>query len=351
MVGEKTEKATPKKKRDSRKEGEVAKSIEVNNVFSLIAIILVIQTFGPKVGSNMVGFVSRSLSIGDYSAMPSFTEIVKVYASVVAPFMIVAFAVGVLISYLQVGILFTPKVLMPKGNRISPLQGMKRIFSGKTVFNMVKTLIKLGIIVVISYVSLNEIIPEMSQFGRLEIGESIERSISLLLRLCVKIAIGLLVNAVLDYGYNMFEHNKKLKMTKQEVKDEHKKTEGDPQIKANIRGKQQKMAKMRMMQAVPEADVVITNPTHYAIALKYEIGKGSAPVVVAKGQDLVAQKIKQIAKENSVEIVEKKTVARMLYSNVDIGESIPYEYFQAVAEILAYVYNKKKNMVKGLDEN
>jgi flagellar biosynthetic protein FlhB len=272
-------------------------------------------------------------------------EFIITFGLCIAPFLATALIVGVVISYLQVGFMFNVSSIKPKMSKINPIEGFKRIFSKKTLFTFIKTIIKLVIIGVIGYQVLMEYIPEMTQLVGVSLQEGLAIMFEKLMSLLNKIGIGLLVNAVADYIFEWFDHETKLKMTKQEIKDEYKKMEGDPLVKSNIRNKQLAMARMRMMQEVPNADVIITNPTHYAIAIKYKSGKDKAPIVIAKGRDKVAEKIKEIAKNHDIVIVENKPLAQTLYRKVELGDQIPYDMFQAVAEILAYVYKVKNRLL------
>lgn len=345
QAGEKTEKATPKKRKDARKEGQVVRSIEVNNIFTFFAMMLALNAFIGSTAERLKIFFVKSLLINDIMQSIDMREIMVTFGYCVAPFLATALVVGIVVSYMQVGFMVNTSGLKPKLSKINPLEGVKRLFSKKTLFTFLKTIVKLTIIGVIAYQVLVQIIPEMTQLVGIRIQEGLSIMLSNLISLMTKIGIGLLVNAVADYAFEWYDHETKLKMTKQEVKDEYKKVEGDPLIKSQIRNKQQAMARMRMMQEVPQADVVITNPTHYAIAIKYKSGKDKAPIVIAKGQNKVAERIKQIAKENEVVTVENKPLAQALYRKVDIGDYIPYDMFQAVAEILAYVYKVKNKLL------
>ena len=352
MAGEKSEKATPKKRRDSRKEGEVVKSTELINNMTLAAAVLAIKLLWDNMMSRtklmMVDFIgsgTEKYMHFDYGSLNVlFVECIKTFAYIVFPVMAAVLVVGVLGNYLQVGFLFTPKSIGFKGNRISPLEGFKKVFSKKALMEMVKVVAKMGFIALIAYSGISDVLPDMITLLEKSVDESLQIAVDLIVDISFRIIIGLTVVAIADYIFKYFDHEKRLKMSKQEVKDEMKNSDGDPQIKSQIRNKQLEMASKRMMNDVKDADVVITNPTHFAVALKYDTKEGKAPIVVAKGQDYVAQKIKEIAKENEVSIVENIEIARSLYKSTKIGEEIPYDMFQAVAEILAYVYGMKKDM-------
>lgn len=344
MAGEKTEKATPKKRRDTRKEGDVVKSIEINNIFSLLAIVLIFQFYFMTIIETVMKYFRSSLLIENISEGGNLTGFVNTFILACAPFMFIILIVGVAINYMQVGFLFTPKKMKFDLKKLNLVEGFKKIFSKRALFDMIKTLIKLTIIIAVSYVSMRNAISKVSIYIHMDIYESMKHALSILIAIMTNILIGLAANSIIDYIFQWFEYEKKIKMSKQEIKDELKNTEGDPNIKSNIKSKQRQMAQMRMMQAVPEADAIIVNPTHIAIAIKYNVNKNAAPLVVAKGQGLIAERIKEIAKENDVYIVTNKPLARVLYKKAEVGETIPYEQFKAVAEILAYVYTIKKKL-------
>jgi len=350
MSGEKTEKPTPKKKQDARKEGNVLKSTELNNVLTLFASLLGLGMLWPQMSRSLKAFFI-SLLTGGYDSFStldgnSLHALVlmsgKTFFSVAAPLLLLLLVIGMAVNFLQVGILFTPKALKPKLERISFSKGLKRIFSITTVKNLVKSLLKILATVLLGYLLLKPLIIRTVSLLPADLSAQIEFGVTNMLRIGKSLLIAMAGISVIDYAFSWFEHQKKLKMSKQEVKDEHKNIEGNPEIKARIRSTQQKFAQSRMMQQVPRCDVVITNPTHYAVAILYEQDKSRAPVVVAKGADHLALKIKEIAKKNKIDIVESRQLARSLYSTTEPGQEIPVELFQAVAEILAYIYALKK---------
>jgi flagellar biosynthetic protein FlhB len=271
----------------------------------------------------------------------------KFFMETAGIFMIAMLATGLLTNYMQVGFLFTSKKLKPDLKKLNPIEGLKRIFSKRMIFDLLKNLVKMAVIVFLSYTAIQKAMYEFSYLGFYEIYPAISKALKVMVSILTSILIGLSALAVVDFIYQWFDYEKRLKMSKQEVKDEFKNTEGDPQIKSFIKSRQRQIARRRMMHAVPSADAVITNPTHIAIAIKYAHKQDSAPKVVAKGQGLIAEKIKQIAKENKVYIVENKPLARILYKTTEIGDFVPYEQYKAVAEILAYVYNIKNKKETG----
>ncbi len=346
---DKTEKATPKKKSDARKKGQVFQSREMSASLILILMIVSMNAFGSIIYEQISTYMKKVFTeyLTNKDAFDTgilaklFIDGVTVLAKTSLPLLLIAVLAGLLVGYAQVGILFTLETLKPQGNRINPLSGFKRIFSMRSVVELVKSIIKILIVAWVAYSYLksktNEVVALMNNdlFDILSfIGNA---AFTVALRICA----AMIIVGFLDYLYQRYDYEKNLKMTKQEVKEEYKQMEGNPEIKSKIKQKQRQMSMKRMMQEIPKADVVITNPTHFAVAIKYEAEKASAPFVVAKGQDYIALRIKQIANENKVQIVENKPLARTLYSTVDIGQPIPPELYQAVAEILAFVYNLK----------
>ena len=351
--GEKTEPATAKKLKDARKEGKVAKSKELTSAFDLIVLFLCLKIFVSYVGGNLLGLFDLV-----YGNMADFVRINEGYMSsqavstvlfpviirwllTVLPFFAFGVVIIFLISVIQVGWTVSAKPMQPKLSKFNPINGFKRIFSKDTLFELVKSIFKVGIIIYIAYTSVRDEAGHLFILYELDLKQAIALVGTLIIDIGLKISIVYLIIGIADYAYQKWKFNDEMKMTKQEVKDEFKNTEGDPQIKGRQRRKMQEVSQRRMMQDVPKADVVITNPTHYAVALKYEAEVRPAPYVVAKGEDYLAQKIKEVARENNVEIVENKPLARMLYSNVDIGADIPPELYQAVAEILAVIFQKR----------
>jgi flagellar biosynthetic protein FlhB len=332
--GEKTEPATGKKLSDARKDGKVAKSREVNMAFGLITLFLCLKIFISYIGNSLYSVFTQYLgSMADY---------LSVNEKGVTPHAAGVTLMAVLITNLvQVKWVVSTKPMQPKLSKLNPLSGFKRIFSKNSLFELFKSVIKVGLITYIAYTSLKKEANDIYILYDLDLRRALNLTGSLIINVGLKISIFYLVVAFVDYVYQKHTFNEDMKMTKQEVKDEYKNTEGDPQIKGQQRKRMQQASRRRMMKDVPKADVVITNPTHLAVALKYDAEESPAPVVLAKGEDYVAQKIKEVARENNVAIVENKPLARMLYHNVDIGQQIPPELYQAVAEVLAAVYQAK----------
>ena len=347
---EKTEQATPKKLMESRQKGEVAKSIEINSfaVFtSGLLLLYIIKGFFSSQFTMLTRTIFSSLDVlyvnpGNISLLAN--KGISFFLFTLAPISITIVIVALAASFLQVGFKISGKALEPKFSKFNVLKGAKKIFfSSRSLIEMTKSLFKLIIIGGFAFIILSDFIDRSSKLVGITIIDIIKFMVDAAYSLVWKVALLFAVLAGLDFVYQKHKFNKDMMMTKQEVKEENKQTEGDPVVKNRIRKIQFETAKRRMMQDVPKADVVITNPTHYAVALKYEIENDSAPKVVAKGVDSLAQKIKSIARENGVPIHEDKELARSLYKYCDVGEFIPQELFQSVAEVLAYIFKLRQN--------
>ncbi len=351
--GEKTEPATAKKLKDAREDGKVTKSKELTAAFDLIVLFLVLKIFMSFVGERLVGIFSYV-----YDRMPEFLEVnsnklTSVAAShyltdillqitiTILPFFLFGVVITFLVSVVQVGWKVTSKPLKPDLNKFNPINGFKRIISKDSLFELLKSIIKIAVIFWVAYSRVKNHKEELFILYEIPLNQAIALIGSVIIDTGLYISIVYLVIGFADFAYQKHKFNEDMKMTKQEVKDEFKNTEGDPQIKGRQRRKMQETSQRRMMQDVPKADVVITNPTHLAVAIKYDADVNTAPIVLAKGEEYVAQKIKEVARENNIEIVENKPLARMLYHNVDIGAEIPPELYQAVAEVLATIYKAR----------
>jgi flagellar biosynthesis protein FliR/FlhB len=345
---DKTEEATPKKKSDARKKGQIAKSKEVSLALTLLTSAIILSTLGGFVGNNLKSTLTYFLSNGfakelSYDSLSSLAlTVVWRLAITFLPVILPIMVMGIVANFMQTGFLFTDEPIKPKLSKLNPLEGFKRMFSGRTTVELVKDLILVTVVGYIGYGYIRDNIQNVFNLSTLRIGDIPNGFAQITLGIFYRITLIMLILALADYLFQRYTHNKDLKMTKQEVKEEFKQEEGDPQIKSKIKQKQREIASRRMMHKVPEAAVVVTNPTHIAVALMYEEGKDSAPKVVAKGTDYIAVKIKEIAKENNVPILENKPLARMIYAEVEIDEDIPISMYQAVAEILALVYRLKK---------
>lgn len=349
--GEKTEPATEKKLNDARKEGQVAKSKEVGNAVSLLALFLILKLWVGHMGQQFLQVFSdvyRRIPeattnwngyLPENDMLVIFRHMMLEILYMIAPIFAVAFIIAFICDVAQVKWKVTGKPLKPKFSKISPISGFKRIFSANSLVELVKSIAKIGLVVYIAYNYLQDKWQYLYILYDMPLMQAIQLIGQLVVDLGMRIAIVYVVLAAVDYIYQRFKFSRDMRMTKQEVKDEYKQQEGDPQVKGRIRQKMQEASRRRMMQSLPQADVVITNPTHYAVAIKYDPDVADAPIVLAKGEDYLAGKIKEIAKENHIEIVENKPLARMLYANVEVGQAVPPELYQAVAEVLAFVYH------------
>jgi flagellar biosynthetic protein FlhB len=347
FAGEKTESATPKKRQDARKKGQVAKSSELPGAFILFFTFLSFVMFGGFLKKRF--FNIFDVTFNDYLLSEvSVTNVTTLFGNLLveglillAPIFVVTMLIAVLGNFLQIGILFTGDPLLMKFNKLNPLEGAKKIFGLRSLVEFLKSMLKVSIVGIVVYITLSGQIVEIMKLSHYSLESTLSYVASITVRLGITIGLILVVLSIFDYMYQKYEHEKSLKMSKQDIKDEYKKSEGDPLIKGKIKERQRKLAMQRMMQEIPNADVVITNPTHFAIALKYNASAMEAPKVIAKGKDYVALKIKEIAKSNGIVMMENKPLARALYNQVELGDSIPADLFQAVAEVLAYVYKIK----------
>lgn len=348
--GEKTEPATQKKLDDARKDGQVAKSKELGNGVSLIAIFLILKFFIGDIGVSFLaifeGFYKR---ITEYTSIPggeissgSFVGLINMaiieMLLMMMPFFIVGCMVAIVTDLVQVKWKPTTKPLKPKFNKFNPVSGMKRMFSVNSLMELAKSIAKVVLITYVVYSTLKDKMGVIFSLYDVTFMHAIQLMGEIIIDLGLKISIIYMIIAFADFAFQKWKFKEDMKMTKQEVKDEYKNAEGSPEIKGKQRQRMREASQRRMMQSIPQADVVITNPTHFAVAIRYDAQSQEAPVVVAKGADYLAAKIKDIAKEHHVEIVENKPLARMLYHNVELDAPIPPELYQAVAEILAMVY-------------
>jgi flagellar biosynthetic protein FlhB len=348
--GEKTEEPTAKKKEDTRKDGKVPKSKELSSGVELIALFLILKFWIGHMGENFMKIFDEI-----YGKIPDYTtywggNIVKedyriLINSVLVdmliqllPFFVVGVIIAVGVNMFQFRFKISTKPLQPKFSKLNPVSGMKKLFSKDKIVELIKSIAKVVLIMYVVYATIKDDWVYLMKFYEMPLNQAIELIGNIVINMGLKISLVFMVIAFVDLIYQRRKFNNDIKMTKQEVKDEYKNAEGDPQIKGKIRSKMREASQRRMMQDVPKADVVITNPTHFAVAIRYDSSEAPAPRVLAKGADYVAQKIKDIARENHVEIVENKPLARMLYANVDVGQEVPPELYQAVAEVLALVY-------------
>lgn len=344
---EKTEKATPQKRQETRKKGQVARSAEVPAALIMFGAILLLTFFGEWMLDKLLAIYRITFTqflnweITPKNTKTLFEQMSMEAVSILAPIMLVALVFGILGNFIQVGSLFTTEPLKAKLERINPIQGAKKIFSLRSLVELVKSLLKIAIISACAYMVLWQEKDELLLLSQKSIGDALSYLGSLTAKLGLVAAVVLLVLAIFDYMYQRFEHEKSIRMSKQDIKDEFKKTEGDPLIKSKIKERQRQMSMNRMIQDLPNADVLITNPTHYAVAIRYDAESMEAPQVIAMGKDHLALKIKEKARELDIVIMENRPLARALYSQVEVGDYVPEELFVAVAEVLAYVYRLK----------
>ncbi|MCO7125981.1 flagellar biosynthesis protein FlhB [Sporolactobacillus shoreicorticis] len=347
FAGEKTEKATPHKREEGRKKGQVFKSADLCTAVSMLAIFLYFRFAGGGVIEQLAKMmgqffnVNLDMSVTEQNVHKMFSDLSIQVLKLLLPTLIIALVVGAASQIFQVGFLFLPDSLMFKSERISLLKGLKRTYSLRAIVELLKSMLKIIFVGMITFVILWMNRQSIAQSASQPLTESVRTLSQIMLNMGIAVSIALIALSLLDYLYQKYDYEKNMRMSKQDIKDEFKTIEGNPQIKSKIKERQKQMALNRMMQEVPNADVIITNPTHFAVALQYDAKEMNAPKVIAKGADLIALRIKEIAKENQIVIVEKKPLARALYHHLEIGDSIPEEFFKAVAEILAYVYRLK----------
>jgi len=349
---DKTEQATPKRQEDAKDKGNVAKSQDLNSVVLLFAGIFGISYSGKDMLSAFSGLTMNvytnagAMELTTDSVSFYAAEFLKVFAIIASPVMILLVAGALAVNYAQVGFIFAKKALTPKFEKINPAKGIKRMFSTTKLVDLAKGIAKIALV---AYVSLWVIRAHLDEFWLLAF-DSVPGTLAylgaILFEMTVKIGLLLVVIGVADFAYQKYEHKKNLKMTKQEVKEESKQYEGNPQMKGKIKQAQLQASRSRMLRVVPDATVVVTNPTFIAIAIKYDpVQKTDAPKVLAKGKRKLAQKIKDIARQNDIPIIENKSLARGLYDFAEPGSEIPVYFYEAIAEILAEVYKMNKTNV------
>ena len=356
MAGEKTEKATPKKRKDERKKGNVFLSRDAVTAVSLIASFYALKIFAPSIFTNVQDLVRRYISLAgtkevflasDISTI--FTDLGLVFLKTAMPLVGVSVLVAVIVTMAQTKMLFSTKAFAPKFSRINPLNGIKKMFSIRAIVELLKSLLKIVVLLYMVYTVLIDEVTTLPTLIDMAPVNAINKTGEIIMDVVLKSGIAFVFLAAADYLYQWWDYEKNMKMSKQEIKDEYKQIEGNPQIKGRQRQLQQQRSRQRMMQNVPEADVVIRNPTHFAVALKFDRDKDRAPKVIAKGMDQLALRIVKVAEENDVYVTEDRPLARALYDAVEVGDEIPEEFYKAIAKILAFVYNlkdKNKNTAK-----
>ena len=345
-TSDKTEKATPKKRQDLRKKGQVLQSKELPTNLILLMMFISVRIFGNNIYKGYSAILNMFLTQTSEYNLQDTTEIMRLLTFValeivkmVAPFFIVAILVGVLSTYVQIGFLFTFEPIKPKFSNLNPINGLKKLFSSRSFFELLKSIAKVVLVGWVAWSSIQNEFINMMKLMDLSVASLAAYLVDTALSIAIKICFALLIISAVDYYFQWRKHEKDIRMSKQEIKEEYKQMEGNPEIKSKIKQKQREISMRRMLKDVPQADVVITNPTHYAVAIKYEPQKMGAPYVLAKGVDFMAKRIKEVAKEHKIYTMENVALAQALYKSVDVGEAVPSELYKAVAEVLAFVYN------------
>jgi len=344
---DKTEKATPKRRQEARKKGEVAKSRELPSVAVLLASLVTLTIFGSYMYTHINTLMGRSFSLpfsNDLNVhdLLDFThEMVVSFILILAPLLAAIVIAAILSNILQVGFMLSAETIKPKLSKVDPIKGFGRLFSKQSLMELFKCLMKLAIVGGVGYLTVKGEMKNLSLLSDMDLGSIVAYIIHTIFILFIRCSLAMIIIVGLDYAFQKWNFEKKLKMSKKDVKDELKKTEGDPLIKSRIRTIQMQIARKRMMHDVPKADVVITNPTHLAVALKYDGSVMNAPKLLAKGSGEIANRIKDLAEKHDVPIVEDKELARSLYSLVEVGQEVPGALYQSVAEVLAYIYKLK----------
>jgi flagellar biosynthetic protein FlhB len=348
----KTEKATPKKRQDERKKGHVAVSKDVVMIATLLGSFIMLKALFPLMYRTMRDYMIKYVSLAptadtlsDYTTGVYWDTVIAVSKAAI-PIILFSTVLAILGTGIQTKFLFTKSNMVPKFERLNPIKGIKNLFSLKSLVELIKNLVKITILSVILYQIIKSDLRAVARTIDKNIMDSAVYVLDAIMDMVIKVSIVFLAIAGFDYFYQWWDYERQIKMSKQEMKEEYKQTEGNPEIKGRIRNLQRERARSRMMQSVPTADVIIRNPTHYAVALRYDIEKDSAPVLLAKGQDELALRIVSIGEEHGVYVLENKPLARGIFASTKVGESIPPEYYGMVAEILVYVYRMNNKIIE-----
>ena len=345
---EKTEEPTPKKVDDAKKKGQIARSKELGTMFVLIFSAISLLMYGPEIGKGLYRIMGRMLSLNrneTYDTTKMFAvwgEVADVLLFPMSMFVLIIVLAAFIGNTMLGGFNFSWQAAAPKASKMSPMKGFTRMFGPQAAIELLKSLLKFGLVATFAIFLINVYFDEILHLSIESAPGNIVHALEILAWMFLGLSCTLIIIAAIDAPFQSYSHNKQLKMTMQEVKDEYKNSEGDPQIKARIRQTQRQMSQKRMMQDVPDADVIVTNPTHYSVALKYDTERAGAPIVLAKGVDELAMQIRKIALGNEVPIVESPTLTRALYHTSEVGEQIPDQLFTAVAQVLAYVFQLKR---------
>ena len=351
---DKTEKATPKKREEARKKGEVAKSRELPSVAVLLASLITLTIFGSFMYTHIQTVMRESFSLPILKEVniPEFMvfaeKMITIFILTLSPILAAIFITAVLSNIMQVGFMLTGESIRPKLSRLNPIKGFGRLFSKQSFMELFKSLLKLAIVSIVAYLTVRAEMKNVYLLGDMEFNSIVAYILLTIFKIFIRCALAMIFLVAIDYAFQKWDFEKRLKMSKKEVKDEFKRTEGDPLIKSRIRSIQMQMARKRMMQDVPKADVVITNPTSLALALKYDSSVMGAPKLLAKGAGEIAKRIRELAEKYDIPVVENKDLAQSIYSLVEIGQEIPPALYEAVAEVLAYIYKLKGNYAHAL---
>jgi flagellar biosynthetic protein FlhB len=342
--GEKTEEPTAKKLTDARKKGQIARSKDLGTMFVLVGSACAMLLMGNSLVEGMSLMMKRLFSLSRREVMDVnalFSVIGNSVSLVIAPMLWIFFIIIIAAfigNTLLGGMSFSWGAMAPKASRLSPAAGFKRMFGVQAAVELIKSILKFFVVFIVAFLLLTGLFDQILGLSLEAIPANFNHAVNMLLWMFLTLALSIGIIAIIDAPYQVWNHTRQLKMTKQEIKDEHKNTEGNPEVKGRIKRTQYEMSQRRMMGEVPNSDVVITNPTHYSIALKYDAAVGGAPRLVAKGIDEMAMHIRTIAKENSVEIVQSAALARSLYYTSEIDQDIPEELYAAVAQVLAFIF-------------
>lgn len=341
---ERTEEPTSKKISDARSKGQIARSKELGTTFVLLFSAIALLMYGPGIGKALYNVMGRMLSLNrneTYDTTKMFAVWGDIGAELLFPMAMFVFIIaiaGIVGNTLLGGFNFSWQAAAPKASKMSPMKGLKRMLGPQAAIELLKSVLKFVLVAGFAILLINMYFNEILHLSIEQIPSSIEHALEIIAWMFLALSCTMIIISAIDAPYQSYNHHKQLKMTLQEVKDEYKNSEGDPQIKARIRRTQREMSQRRMMQDVPDADVVVTNPTHYSVALKYDTERAGAPIVIAKGVDELAMQIRKIAKGNEVPIVESPVLTRSLYHTTEVGDQIPEQLFTAVAQVLAYVF-------------
>ncbi|MCB2184854.1 MAG: flagellar biosynthesis protein FlhB [Deltaproteobacteria bacterium] len=352
---DKTEKPTPRRRSKARQKGQVAKSQELGSVGVLLGGLASLWLFGGYIYGEVREFTVQFLShsaqyhLTDVTVHQISVHVMSLFWLVVAPVMVAVVVAAIISNLVQVGFLMAPSRLKLDFKRLNPVEGFKKFASMRMFVELAKNILKMTVVGYVSYLVMAAEWNKLPDLSSLEMAAIMVYLVHVCMKLFLWAVLAMAVLALADYFYQRHDYEKNLKMSKQEIKDEYKQSEGDPKVKARIRSIQMEQARRRMMSALPQADVVITNPTHLAVALAYQAGEMDAPQVVAKGRGKLAEKIKEIAREHGIPVIEDKPLAQALFKAVDVGGSIPFELYEAVASILAHVYRLRNQHREVLD--